>query len=126
MNLELSGKNAVITGASKGIGKSIAMTLASEAANIAICARQEDALRATEKEILEKRVKVYAAICDVGNHKALNEFLEAAKINLGNIDILVNNVSALNFGDDSTDWEASINLDLMAGVRATHRRSFHG
>lgn len=121
MNLDLLGKNAVIAGASKGIGKSIALALAGEGANVAICSRGKEALNATEKEILEKGVKVFAATCDVGNRQSLNEFLETAKNNLGSVDILVNNVSALSFGDDIKDWEASVNLDLMASVRATQK-----
>jgi 3-oxoacyl-[acyl-carrier protein] reductase len=121
MDLKLSGQNAVITGASKGIGKSIALALAGEGVNVAICSRGKEALHATEKEILEKRVKVFASTCDVGSRQALNEFLEAAKSNLGSVDILVNNVSALSFGDDVKDWEASVNLDLMASVWATKK-----
>jgi 3-oxoacyl-[acyl-carrier protein] reductase len=121
MNLQLSGKNAVITGASKGIGKSIALALATEGANVAICSRGQEALDATEKEILEKGVKVFASCCDVGDRESLNEFLEAAKKNLGSVDILVNNVSALSLGDDEADWEASVNVDLMAGVWATRQ-----
>lgn len=121
MNLDLLGKNAVIAGASKGIGKSIALALAGEGANVAICSRGKEALNATEKEILGKGVKVFAATCDVGNHQSLNEFLQTAKDNLGSVDILVNNVSALSFGDDIKDWEASVNLDLMASVWATQK-----
>lgn len=121
MNLELSGKNAVITGASKGIGRSIALALAEEGANVAICARGEESLIATEKEITDKGVNVFAAMCDVGDDKSLNVFLDSVKLNLGGVDILVNNVSALNFGDEIKDWEASLNLDLMAGVRATQK-----
>jgi 3-oxoacyl-[acyl-carrier protein] reductase len=121
MNLDLLGKNAVITGASKGIGKSIALALAGEGANVAICSRGKEALNATEKEILEKGVKVFATTCDVGDRQSLDKFLETAKNNLGSVDILVNNVSALNFGDDIKDWEASINLDLMASVCATRK-----
>ena len=121
MNLELSGKNAVITGASKGIGRSIALALAQEGANVAICSRGEEALHAAEKEMLESGVKVFASSCDVGNRQLLNEFLENARNKLGSIDILVNNVSALSFGDEAADWEASLNLDLMAGVWTTQK-----
>lgn len=121
MNLGLSGKNAVIVGASKGIGKSIALALAAEGANLAICSRGEVALRATETEIKQKGVKVFASTCDVGNHTSLDEFLETAKSNLGSIDILVNNVSALRFGDEDIDWEISVNIDLMGSAWATRK-----
>lgn len=121
MNLELSNKNAIITGASKGIGKGIALNLAKEGCNIAICARGKESLENTKKELLKVGVKVFASVCDVGNQKQLEEFLENSKSNLGSVDILVNNVSALRFGDDEEDWEASVNLDLMASVRATKK-----
>ena len=119
MNLELSGKNAVITGASKGIGKGIALTLAKEGVNVAICARGKEALKATQEEILEMGVKVYANECDVGNKELLIEFLKNTRDEFGSIDILVNNASALRFGDEDADWEDSVNIDLMASVYAT-------
>ncbi len=119
MNLELKGKNAVVTGASKGIGKSIALALAREGVNVAICARGKEALDATKQEIYKEGVIVYERVCDVGNLETLSEFLENARVKLGSVDILVNNVSALNFGDENRDWEASLNIDLMASVRAT-------
>jgi len=121
MNLGLSGKNAVVTGASKGIGKSIALALAGEGANLAICSRGEEALRSAESEIMEKGVKVFASICDVGNRDSVNGFLESARNKLGSIDILVNNVSAIRFGDEDIDWEISVNIDLMGSVWATRK-----
>ena len=121
MNLGLSGKNAVVTGASKGIGKSIALALAGEGANLAICSRGEEALRSAESEIMEKGVKVFASTCDVGNRDSVNGFLESARNKLGSIDILVNNVSAIRFGDEDIDWEISVNIDLMGSVWATRK-----
>ena len=121
MNLELSGKNAVITGASKGIGRSIALALATEGANVAICARGKEALQLTEKEILGTGVKVFAEVCDVGNHTDVDRFIENARSSLGSVDILVNNVSALSLGDGLKDWDASINIDLMASVWTTEK-----
>ncbi len=121
MNLQLEGKNAIVTGGSKGIGRSIALTLAEEGANIAICARGEEALRATEKELIEKGVKVYAEPCDIGDSEKFDAFLDAVKNKFGSVDILVNNVSALSLGDESSDWEASINVDLLASVKATRK-----
>jgi 3-oxoacyl-[acyl-carrier protein] reductase len=121
MNLKLKGKNAIITGASKGIGKSIALTLAEEGVNVAICARGEVALRAAEKELGKFGVKVYAEACDIGDTGKFETFLETVKSKFGQVDILVNNVSALSLGDEFSDWEASINIDLLASVRATRK-----
>ncbi|MEA1786149.1 SDR family oxidoreductase [Arenibacter sp. GZD96] len=121
MDLQLKGKNAIITGGSKGIGRSIALNLAEEGANVAICARGEDALKKTEKELLDKGVKVIASTCDVGNSEELHAFLNHVKDQFGTVDILVNNVSALSLGDDFNDWETSINVDLLGSVNATRK-----
>lgn len=121
MNLGLTGKNAIITGASKGIGKSIALTLAEEGVNVAICARGEESLRATENELIKKGVKVFAKSCDIGDSEKLDAFLDAVKRKFGTVDILVNNVSALSLGDEYNDWEASLNIDVLGSVRATRK-----
>ncbi len=118
MDLGLKGKNVVILGGSKGIGKSIALTFAEEGAHVAICARGEEALRATEGELLETGVKVLAETCDISNPKALAAFLEAAKDLFGSVDILVHNASALALGPGLEDWKSSLEVDLMAAVHA--------
>ena len=119
MDLELKGKCAVVTGASKGIGRAIALRLAQEGANVAICARGETALRAAEKELCECGIKVWAAVCDVAIREALDQFLESAHQTLGRVDILVNNATAFGFADDETGWQSSLEVDVMAAVRGT-------
>lgn len=121
MNLGLSGKRAVVTGGSKGIGKAIALGLAAEGADVAICARGEEALRATEAELKAVGDGIFADVCDVADGAALDDFLDRARERLGGIDILVNNVSALGVGEDLSAWQTNIDLDLMASVRATQR-----
>jgi 3-oxoacyl-[acyl-carrier protein] reductase len=119
MDLGLRRKCAIVTGASKGIGRAIALRLAEEGANVAICARSEASLRETESELRSHGVKVYAAVCDVGDDLALDSFLESARASLEQVNILVNNTSAFAFTDDKPGWQASLNIDLMAAVRAT-------
>ena len=119
MDLGLRGKAAIVTGGSRGIGRSIALRLAEEGAGVAICARSEPALRETEAELRGRSVPVYAAVCDVADHGALDGFLEAARAKLGRLDILVNNPSGFVFADDPSAWEATLNVDLMAAVRAS-------
>ena len=75
MDLQLKGKSAIVTAASKGIGRAIAMRLAGEGVNVAICARGEAALRATEGELRQTGVKVLATVCDVAQTDALERFL---------------------------------------------------
>ena len=62
---------------------------------------------------------VYAAVCDVRNSKALEGFLDAARAKLERIDILVNNPSGFAFADDESAWDSTLNVDLMAAVRAS-------
>lgn len=119
MELGLREKSAVVTGASRGIGRAIALRLADEGANVAICARGESGLRDAEAELRTRRVNVYAAVCDVSEPAALDGFLEAARASLGGVDILVNNPSGFVFADDEGAWESTLNVDLMAAVRAS-------
>lgn len=121
MDLQLANKNAIVTGGSKGIGRAIALRLAQEGANVAICARGEAALRRTEQEIRDTGVRAFAQACDVGDARALDSFLEVAHAALSGVDILINNPSAYAFSDDEAAWRAEFELDLMAAVRATHK-----
>ena len=100
MDLKLKGKNVVITGGSKGIGREIALTFAEEGANVATCARTEDLLNEVADIIKSKGVSAYTEKCDISDHEALGKFLESAKNALGSIDILVNNASAIALEDD--------------------------
>jgi 3-oxoacyl-[acyl-carrier protein] reductase len=118
MNLELEGKNCVVVGGSRGIGRAIALGLAGEGANVAICARTEAPLRETETALRGKGVEVGAWTCDVGEPEALTTFLDDARRTLGSVDVLVHNASALAVGPDLDSWEASLRIDLMAAARA--------
>lgn len=121
MDLGLTDRNCIVLGGSRGIGRCIALALAEEGANVAICARSEEDLRATESEIAAKGAQALALVCDVGDPAALAEFLEAARDGLGGVDVLVHNASALAIGPELSDWEASLRVDLMAAVHATEQ-----
>jgi NAD(P)-dependent dehydrogenase (short-subunit alcohol dehydrogenase family) len=118
MDLRLASKRAVVTAASKGIGREIALGLAAEGASVAICARGEADLRKTEGALRTDGVPVFAQVCDVGQPGAVEGFLEAAREALGGIDILVNNATGYGFKDDEEAWRSSLDVDLMATVRA--------
>lgn len=121
MDLGLKGKNAIVTGGSKGIGRCTALALAAEGANVAICARGQEALDLTARDIEAAGVKAFAASCDVADAEALKGFLDNAKAALGSVDILVNNPSGFGMTDDEAGWKVSIDIDLMATVRATQQ-----
>lgn len=118
MDLGLTGKKCVVAGASRGIGRAIARGLAAEGAHVAICARGAGPLGEAEAELRGLGGQVFAQASDVGDPAAVGSFLGAARAALGGIDILVHNASALARGPDRGSWEASLQVDLMAGVHA--------
>ena len=120
MNITLEGRNAVIAGGSRGIGRSIALAFAAAGANVSICARGEDSLRATAADLAAFGHKVHTAPCDLGNGPTVTGYIQAAAEALGGIDVLVNNASGFGASDDEAGWMASINVDLMASVRASY------
>ena len=95
MDLELAGKKAVITGGSRGIGKAIALELASEGVDVAICSRSQEALESTAREIREKTGNVvFCSVADTTDEPSVSTFVAESASNLGGIDILVNNAAA--------------------------------
>lgn len=120
MHVDLQGKNAIIAGGSRGIGRSIALAFAEAGASVSICARGEEALRATEAELKRFGHKVHAATCDLGDGPAVTAYVHAAADALGGVGVLVNNASGFGSSDDEAGWAASINVDLMASVRASY------
>ena len=94
MDLELQGKKAIVTGGSRGIGKAIARELASEGCDVVICARNEDALQDTAREIAAETGRdIYPIECDTTDTSAVNSMVTRANFQLGGIDILVNNAA---------------------------------
>jgi short-subunit dehydrogenase len=92
MSQELKGKVAIVTGASRGIGKALASTCASLGANVTIAARQEGPLKETADEISKKyKVEVLPVTCDVTKLEDLQNLVNKTKEKFGKIDILINN-----------------------------------
>jgi 3-oxoacyl-[acyl-carrier protein] reductase len=119
MQLELKGRNAIVAGGSRGIGRSIALAFARAGANVSICARGQDALRATQTALQACGHTVHAMSCDLGDGAAVSRYVAAAAQALGGIDVLVNNASGFGSSDDEAGWAASINVDLLSTVRAS-------
>lgn len=122
MDLQLKGKTALITGGSEGIGKGIAMGLAKEGVDVAICARRKGPLEATAQEIRDATgAKVVALTADLTNDAEAKAFiLDGAKA-LGRVDIMVNNAGSSPGGViehlSEADWEQSLQLKFMGYVR---------
>jgi 3-oxoacyl-[acyl-carrier protein] reductase len=124
MNLGLEGKKAIVTAASRGLGRAVALRLAEEGVELAICARGVENLKRVEEEIHRAGGRVFAAPADVSDEKAIKDFVALAAEKLGAVDIAVNNAGGPKpgkFGDlAQADWENAFNLTFMSVVRLCH------
>lgn len=116
MDLHLTGTRVLVTGGSRGIGRAIVAAFLDEGAVVAFCARNPDEVSATQ-ESLSARGRVVGSVVDVGDGEALAAWVEASAADLGGVDVLVPNVSALAIPDTEENWQASLNVDLMHTVR---------
>ena len=117
MDLELKGKVALVTGASRGIGLAISRGLAAEGANLAMAARGKDALDKAAANIEGAGAQVLAFPADAADDASVRGLVDATLDRFGRIDILVSNASALAVGGSREDWEKSLSVDLMGAVR---------
>jgi 3-oxoacyl-[acyl-carrier protein] reductase len=114
MDLGLTGRNVLVTGGTKGIGRAIADLFAAEGANVAICARNKEEVEATTATLGSK---AYGAAVDVSDGPAVTAWVHNAAAALGGIDIVVPNVSALAVAASEAAWQAGFQTDMMGTVR---------
>jgi 3-oxoacyl-[acyl-carrier protein] reductase len=119
MNVDLIGRRVVVAGASCGIGRSIALAMAEAGAAVSICARGAEALEATRANISAFGHPTHAAACDLSDLAAIEAYIAAAAEALGGIDVLVNNATGHGGSGTEESWAASVNVDMMAVVRAS-------
>lgn len=122
MDLELQGKVALVTAASKGLGKGVAQTFAREGAAVAICGRNQETIDAAADEIrAATNGSVLAVRADVTNDEDIGRFVQAATDEFGGIDVLICNAGGpppgtfADLGD--AEWEGAVQLTLMSAVR---------
>jgi len=121
MDLGICGKVAVVCGASVGMGKAAALSLAREGAKVALCARNPGNLEATARQIQQASgAEVFFQPADVTDEKAVERFLAETEHRLGPPDILVNNAGGPppgNFQDTPVEaWETAHRLTLLSAV----------
>jgi NAD(P)-dependent dehydrogenase (short-subunit alcohol dehydrogenase family) len=123
MELRMNGRNALITGGSKGIGLAIARSFAEAGANVAIAAREQLGLDEARAVIAAAaaNTKVVTVAADVGTQEGCRKAFEAADKGLGQLDVLVNNAGTSQRGPfvEITDevWQQDIDLKLFAAIR---------
>ena len=122
MDLGIKGKTALVTGGSRGLGRQIALSLAREGVNVAICGRTKDTLTKTAKELSGLGVKAASVMADVAKPSEMDALHKEAVRQLGPVDILVNNAggSISRAGVDGAslaEFQATFDLNVFGGYR---------
>ncbi|MEK7778230.1 MAG: SDR family NAD(P)-dependent oxidoreductase [Chloroflexota bacterium] len=121
MDMGLSGKVAIITGGSRGLGRHAALTLAREGCNVAICARGQETVDRTVAELQGLGVRALGVQADVTIPADATRLFQAVVDALGAVDVLVNNVGGsrgreFDAADDAA-WEYTLQLNLFSAIR---------
>ncbi|MEE9284331.1 MAG: glucose 1-dehydrogenase [Dehalococcoidia bacterium] len=119
MDLGLHDKVAIVTGSSRGIGRAIALGLAAEGCQVALCARGEEALRQTAAEIEAQGVFALPVVCDVTLPADAERLTAQTADAFGRIDVLVNNVGGSIRGDEDEAWQQTFNANVVTAARLT-------
>ena len=130
MELGLRGRRAIVTGASKGLGRAIAAELASEGSDLAICSRDDGEIKEAAESIRSATGRhVTAGVCDVTDPEQVRRFVAEAVGELGGIDILVNNAGRARPGDfealSDEDWKGDLDVKLFSMIRFTREALPH-
>jgi 3-oxoacyl-[acyl-carrier protein] reductase len=120
---DLKNKNALITGAGKGIGKAVVLALAKEGVNVILLARTQEEIDNVAAKARSLRVKALSITADVADINSVNAAVEKALAEFKTIDILINNAGIAAFGKflelEPADWERIIQVNLMGTYYVT-------
>lgn len=125
-SIEFNGKNALVTGGSRGLGLAIAGELAEKGAKVAICGRKQENLDTAVRELEARGLKVFSRPAHMGNSEQVDALFDAVRENFGHLDILVNNVG-MNLPTPSTAevdevvWDKIIEGNLKSAFLASRR-----
>ena len=125
MDLQLKGRRAIVTGASKGIGLSIAQTLAGEGVDLAICARTAVDVETAAVGLRTKGVRAFGDPVDVADSKAYVAWLDSAVERLGGLDIFVHNVTASPSTPGIPGWDLAYHTDILGAVHGVETVTKH-
>lgn len=120
MDLGLKGKVAMVSGASRGIGRAIALGLAAEGCSLSLCARGKEGLDQVTQEMQKVGTPVVALAGDVTNENDVRRWVEATRQRFGRVDILINNVGGSRPGGNLTasreDWQDGFALNFFSAL----------
>jgi NAD(P)-dependent dehydrogenase (short-subunit alcohol dehydrogenase family) len=114
--MELAGKVAIVTGASRGIGKGIALGFAQESSDVVMCSRHLPDVERVAEEARASGARTLAVKCDVSKEEDVNEMVRKTIEEFGKVDILVNNAARVGFDfkhflqTEVADWNEQINV----------------
>jgi 3-oxoacyl-[acyl-carrier protein] reductase len=121
MDTGLTGRAAIVGGASKGIGKAAAIGLAREGCRVAICARNAETLEAAAEEVREAGGEVLPLTCDMASHEDIKAAVAKAVETFGGLDIVINNAGGPPTGTfdtlDENYWKHALDQNLLSAVR---------
>jgi len=125
MDLQLKGRKAIVTGASRGIGLRIAQVLADEGTDVGICARTAADVEQAVAGLRAKGVKAIGDAVNVTDGDAYVAWLESAVQRLGGLDIFVHNVTASPSTSGLPGWDLAYRTDILAAVRGVEAVTKH-
>jgi 3-oxoacyl-[acyl-carrier protein] reductase len=117
VDLGLTGKAALVTGASRGIGAAIASGLVAEGCRVAVVARHAEGLAELSDRLHESGAEVLPLAADLTEPEAAAQVVGRAEETFGRLDILVNNLGGGTGGDSDTAWLATLDVNLLQAMR---------
>jgi 3-oxoacyl-[acyl-carrier protein] reductase len=118
MDLQLKGKRAIVTGGTRGIGRAIVETLASEGCTVAFCARNAEQIDQAVEALRRKGPAAYGGVVDIADGAALKAWVAQMGSEMGGLDILISSAGALAQGIDEATWLKNLKIDIFGAATA--------